>query len=272
MLLLTLLIHCGKSDSNKKDDRPLAQVYNKTLYLSELDGVAPPGTPAQDSALLLRAQVDRWIQEQLLMYEAERNIPKESDIDELVRNYRASLVRFNFEEQLISEKLDSTVSEEELRKFYDDNKDQFQLESTILKCLLLKVPSDAPTSELNKIWYPKGEIDEVKLTAYGKKFAAVALTNPDKWYKLEEIAAILPNATLTADNISSRREGTLSDGDYRFYYRIPEAVQGKTTAPFEYAREQARLIILHRRKQQLLDKWNDDLYQKELKRENIKIW
>ncbi|MEO6036885.1 MAG: hypothetical protein ABIQ93_00645, partial [Saprospiraceae bacterium] len=107
--------------------------------------------------------------------------------------------------------------------------------------------------------------------AYAKQWAAMAMLNPEKWYKLGDIAALLPKGTLTSENVGSRREGTLSDGDYRYYYRVLEAVQGKTTAPFDYVREQASKIILHKRKQELLDRWKEDLYQKELRRENIKI-
>lgn len=266
-----LLWHCTASPSAKADDRLLAQVYNKNLYASELNEVVPEGTSPTDSSLLVSAFVQRWVRDQLLMYEAERNIPKDLNIDELVRDYRASLVRFNFEEQIIAEKLDSTVSESEVRSFYEKNKDQFQLESTILKCLLLKLPPKAPQTEVNKLWYSRSPADEPKLAAYAKQWAAMAMLNREKWYKLEDIAALLPKGTLTSENVSSRREGTLSDGDYRYYYRVIEAVQGKTTAPFDYVREQASKIILHKRKQELLDSWKESLYQKELRRENIKI-
>jgi hypothetical protein len=246
-------------------------VYNKNLYLSELEGIVPEGVTREDSALIVTAYIQRWAREQLLMYEAERNIPKDLNIDELVRNYRASLVRFNFEEQIIAEKLDSTVSEPELKDFYENNKDQFQLESTILKCLLLKLPPQAPQSEINKLWYSRNLADEAKLDAYAKKWAAFALMNREKWYKLEEVAALLPKGTLTPDNVGSRREGTLSDGDFRYYYRVLESAQGKTTAPFDYIKEQASKVILHKRKQQLLEEWKEDLYQRELRRENVKI-
>jgi hypothetical protein len=30
-------------------------------------------------------------------------------------------------------------------------------------------------------------------------------------------------------------------------------------------------VILHKRKQELLERWKEDLYQKELRRENVKI-
>mgnify|MGYP001368742479 CR=1 FL=1 len=266
-----LMWRCSSNEAPKQSDKLLAQAYNKSLYLSELEGILPEGVTKADSNLIIRAYAQRWVREQLMMYEAERNIPKDLDIDELVRNYRASLIRFNYEEQIIAEKLDSTVSEAEMRAFYENNKDQFQLENTILKCQLLKLPLKAPQSEINKLWYSRNPADETKLASYAKQWAALSMLDREKWHKLEEVAALLPTGTLTPDNVASRREGTLSDGDFRYYYRVLEALQGKTTAPFDYVKEQASKVILHKRKQELLEKWKEDLYQRELRRENAKI-
>lgn len=268
---LSTLWSCGNSGSAKADDKLLAKVYNKNLYLSALEGVVPEGVSKEDSSLMVAAYVQRWTREQLLMYEAERNIPKDLDIDELVRSYRASLVRFNFEEQIIAEKLDSVVAEPELLAFYENNKEQFQLESMILKCLLLKIPNSENEGDINKLWNSRNPADEAKLKALAKQKASLALLDHDKWYKLEEVAALLPKGTLTSDNMGSRREGTLKDGDFRYYYRVLDTAQGKSTAPFDYVKDQATKIILHKRKQDLLEKWKEDLYQRELKRENIQI-
>jgi hypothetical protein len=109
------------------------------------------------------------------------------------------------------------------------------------------------------------------LKSFAKQWAAFSMLDREKWYKLEEVAALLPKGTLTSDNVSSRREGTVGDGDFRYYYRVLDAVQGKATAPFEYVLEQANGVILHKRKQELLERWKEDLYQKELRRENVKI-
>ena len=273
MVTMALLFwQCNDTDKPPKEgDQLLAKVYNKTLYLSELEGIVPEGSPPNDSVLMVTAYAQRWVRDQLLMYEAERNIPKDLNIDQLVRDYRASLVRFNFEEQIISEQLDSTVSETELREYYENNTDQFQLESTILKCQLVKLPPNAPQNEMNKLWNSRKSSDEAKLRAFAKQWAPLALLDTDKWYKLEEVAALLPKGTLTSDNVSSRREGTLSDGDFRYYYRVLETVKGKETAPFEYIKAQASKVILHKRKLQLLERWKEDLYQQELRRENIQI-
>lgn len=261
----------GADDPHKEGDQLLAKVYNKTLYLSDLEGIIPEGSPPNDSVLIVTAYAQRWVREQLLMYEAERNIPKDLNIDKLVRDYRASLVRFNFEEQIIAEKLDSTVSEQEVRAFYENNRDQFQLENTILKCQLLRLPMSAPQNDINKLWSSRKASDAARLRNLAKQLGALALLDTEKWYKLEEVAAILPKGTLTSDNVGSRREGTLGDGDFRYYYRVLQTVKGKETAPFEYVQEQASKVILHKRKLQLLERWKEDLYQQELRRENIQI-
>lgn len=270
--ILGSIVACGGGNKAKDGDKLLAKVYDKSLYLSELEGVVPEGSLPADSIISINAYVQRWVQEQMVMYEAERNIPNDSDIDQLVRDYRASLVRFNFEEQIIASKLDSTVKDHELQRYYEENKDQFQLESTILKCQVLKLRPNAPLNEINKIWNNRGEGQSIRLDAYAKQWASLALLDIEKWYKLEDIAAILPQGTLTSENASSRREGSITDNGVRYFYRILESVQGKTTAPFDYIREQASKIILHKRKQDLLNQWKNDLLQKELRRENITIY
>jgi hypothetical protein len=263
-LFLPLLLACG-GKKNNVEDKLLAQVYNKSLHLSELAPNLPKGIPAQDSALMVSALSQRWIEEQLLMYEAERNIPKDLNIDELVRNYRASLVRFNFEENLVAENMDSIVQEQDLRTYYEENKDQFQLESTIAKFIMLKVPQKAPQNELSKIWNSRNDSDR-------EKVRALAMLDREKWYNVGDLAAILPAGTLNADNIGSRREGTTNDDGFKYYYKILELAQGKSTAPFDYSKGQARKIILQKRKTELLKKWKDELYQKEIKRENVKVY
>lgn len=272
-LLALLAALCGacKGTSEKTDDVVIATVYDKKLYKSELTDVVPEGIVGQDSALAASAYIKRWALDALMMYQAERNVTYDEELDRLVRDYRASLVRHSFEIKLISEQLDSTVSEQELRDFVTKNEDQFQLESTILRCKVLKVPESAPINDFNKLWSDKKPENNYKLAEAAQKWASVRLLDEQKWYRIDEISSLLPKGAITSDNISDRREGSIRDGNFVYYYRVLESVRGKQTAPFEYSRDKAVVLILHQRKNLIIEKWKAESYDKELRRKNIQI-
>ena len=112
LLFLTSLFFLACQTAPTDDegtDKLLATVQNKSLHLSELDGMLPEDTNLEDSVKIINAYVERWIRKSLLMQEAERNIPKDLNIDELVRDYRASLVQHTYEQMLVEEELDSLI-------------------------------------------------------------------------------------------------------------------------------------------------------------------
>lgn len=276
MLCLFALCLCTACDALKSEDgvldRPIAKVQNKTLKTSDLEDIVPEGMSGEDSSLIAQAYVQRWTKEALMQYEAGRNVPKELNIDQLVRNYRASLIRMNYEEQIIGNRIDSTIMESELLRYYEDNKDQFQLDNTILRINLLKVPSDAPQGTLNSLWYSSKAEDKQALKEFANKWASVALLNDEQWLRLEAIGKLLPKDALNIENIAKRKEGVLKDDNSLYYFRVLETVRGKQTAPFEYARDQAMKVILHKRKQKLIEDWKEELYQKALKSKAVEIF
>jgi len=115
----------------------LAQVGQNKLYYSQLDGMVTEEMTSQDSFLMTNAYVERWTREQVLLIEAERSLPSDIDVDALVEDYRRSLLRLNYEELILKTKLDSLITDAELEAFYEKNKDQYQLEKPILRCLIL---------------------------------------------------------------------------------------------------------------------------------------
>ena len=153
LVIAVAFLACSAAPEEKKDDRLLARVSNKTLYLSELEGLFPPSTSTADSSLIINAYVNRWIREAILLNEAERNIPKDLNIDKLVRDYRASLIRSNYENILVKQLLDSTITQAELIDFYEKNKEQYQLETPILRCYFIKVPLPVPEADKPREWW-----------------------------------------------------------------------------------------------------------------------
>ncbi len=273
LLLLLLLLCAACSDEQAGEADLLARVHNRTLHLSELEGMFPPDATHEDSTLIVQAYVNRWVRENILLHEAERNVPPDLNIDRLVRDYRATLVRANYERVLVAQLLDSIVSKQELTEFYEANKDQYQLETPIIRCYFIKVPVPTPQAErLRQLWNSGQVRDMAALRDYCKKYASVSLLNDSAWFSVNEIARQLPEGTLTPENVGAKREFTQKDDSNQYYFRLFEMKNRRDIAPLSYIEDQARKAILHRRKAELLEEVKEDMYQRELRRNNIEIF
>ena len=268
------IIACNNASSeSEENDRLLATAYNKSLYLSELDGMLPENISLEDSVKIINAYVERWIRKSLLMQEAEKNIPKDLNIDKLVRDYRASLVQYTYEQNLVEQELDSFITKRELNDFYEKNKDQYQLDAPIIRCNFIKVSQDAPElKKLQSLWQSDNPEDAKLLLEYCNKHAEAFLLEDSIWYKVSLIEEELPKGTLTSTNVGSRKEISIRDSDYLYLFRVLELVNRKEIAPFSYIEGQASKVILHRRKIKLLETKKEELYEEETKKDNVKVF
>ena len=240
----------------------LANVQNKSLYLTELDGMFPESATPEDSTKIISAYVERWIRKSLLMQEAERNIPKDLNIDELVRDYRASLVQYTYEQTLVEQDLDSLITKRELNDFYEKNKEQYQLDAPIVRCYFIKVPQDAESlAEIRTIWQANNAADKQKLLDLCNKNATEYLLTDSIWYKVDIIAKEMPKGTISSNNIGGRKAFTIQDNDFIYFFRLLELVNRKEIAPLSYIEDQAAKVILHRRKIKLLEEKKEELYE-----------
>lgn len=272
LLLIFLGEACQSFGEEEQGDRLLAEVHNKTLYLSEMDGMFPPGTTSEDSTLIIDNYVDRWIREALLLYEAERNIPSDLNIDKLVRDYRASLIRHNYEKIMIEELLDSMVTTEEIITFYEEHQQQFQLESPIVRCYFIKVSLSAPDQEdLEKLWNRSRDPESYQqLVDYCNQYANLHLLADSTWYRIEDIAVELPPGTISTTNVSTQTVEK-QDDSYQYFLRIFEVKNRNEVAPLSYVDDQVRKIILRNRKAKLLEDKKEEMYELEMRRNNIKL-
>jgi hypothetical protein len=264
---------CKKISVSQSSNRLLATVYNKSLYLSDMEGMFPENATQQDSQQVVNAYSDRWIREQLVMYEAERNVPKDLNIDDLLKKYRESLILSSYEEQLTKLNLDTTITEGELKSFYEANKEQYQLETPIARCYFLKIPKTTPQLDSLQKWWnsPKSGDNKRKLQMYALRYAKSYILEDSTWHRAEALERLLPQGTLTADNIDSGKELTLKDGDFQYYIRILSVINRKEIAPLSFIKEQASKFIIHQRKIQLLEKKKQELFDFEMKKKQCQV-
>ena len=113
IVALTLLLQgCDFIRKHPKED-VVAECYGKYLYKSELDAIIPEGTSMIDSIQRAGAFIDTWIRRQVLLHQAENNLG-DLDFSKELEEYRNSLVVYTFESQLIDQRLDTIVTDEEM--------------------------------------------------------------------------------------------------------------------------------------------------------------
>lgn len=266
------LLSCSPATSSQ-DDPILAKVYNKYLYLSDLESMIPEGMSAEDSALIIKAYTERWVRDAVMMHEAERNIPQDLNIDELVQDYRASLILHNYEKKLVDQLLDSTIQMTELEAFYEKHKSQYIAQEPVLRCHFIKIVENAPEIEqLEQWWKNKSEEERPQVIEYLEEYSELHLLNDSTWYKLSEIAPHWIGGNLRVNQLPTNQPIVRSDGTFKYYLQVNELIPAEQQLPISFVKDQAKKVILHKRKMQLLNKTKEDMYDEALRKNALKIY
>ncbi|MCB0684997.1 MAG: peptidyl-prolyl cis-trans isomerase [Saprospiraceae bacterium] len=276
MILLFIgvtILSCDPRSSAQ--DVQLAQVFDKKLFVSEVQAVIPEALDSTERILAENAYVDRWIKENVMLHEAEKNIPADLEIDRLVQNYKASLIMLQYEKSVVESLLDTVISDQELETYYEENKSQYQLESTIVRCHLVKLPGDLDGDVIKKIessWKGNSEDDFRELVSLSNTFATTYYLNDSIWYRLDVISQEMPEGSVNLNAIRNNKVFQLTNDQNYYFLKILEIKDKKEIAPLAFIQEQASRVILHKRKIALLEKLKEDLYDRAVSRNNIKIF
>jgi len=274
MNCMLLLCSCNPLENQGETEQKqvLAQVFNKQLFLNDLDGILPEGYKPEDSTMIYNAYVENWMRDAVLMHEAEQKIAQTLDIDKLVKDYRSTLILHNYEEVIVETQLDSTISEIELNQFYEANKDNYQLEDPLARVWFMKVPIDANEIVQLDLWWKSEDLDDhLNLIEYCDTYAEIYHLDKGKWYEIAKIKRHIPTKLTPLGTFTQKGADIMvSDERYKYYLRVFEIIQKNAAPPKEYIEEKARQIILQKRKSKLLKEHKEKLYEKEIN--NVKVF
>lgn len=256
---------------SRSADSVLASVGKRQLVQSQIEDLVPPNASTEDSINTVQLYMERWIREAVVLNEAEASVSEDLDIERLVEDYRSSLIKHNYEKVLVETFLDSTIQESELRKYYEADKDQYRLANTIVKGQVAIVGlKDDDVAEVRSIMTGNDGLDyEALMELMGNKQTPSSLDT--NWVDVDRILELLPAGTLSATSIKPvKRE--VNDDNYRYFIRIDEVLNKESEAPFAYAKDKIRRVLLHQRKSKLLKEKREEMYERELRNKNIKIY
>lgn len=264
-----------KSAETPGSERVIARVYDRYLYADALRNLVPPGTSKNDSLNIIRSFVDNWIKQQSVLKRAEDNLDEErKDVEKQLEEYRNSLITYIYESELVKQKLDTSISEQEIEKYYNDHPNNFQLKNNILRVLYFKLPKTAPKMDKVKKWYrSEDEKDRKQLEEYCYQFASDYYFNDEEWIMFDEILKKVPIRTYDQEQfLRNNRFIEIPDSNTVFFVNIKGFKIKESQSPLSFERDNIRNLIINKRKLDLINAMEKDAYDDAIKQKEIESW
>lgn len=235
----------------KDEGEVIAQVGEEKLFEAD---IASLNWGTGDSAQVVDTYVRKWIDQEILMQAAkkEASVPSKR-IERKVEEYRKELYTHELMKARVEEALDTTVSEAEIRAFYDAHKDDFQLNDYLVKVLYLKVPLDAPDiDQIGSAYKLKREEDQETVELFAKMYASNFYYDVDNWIYFDDILKEIPLQDINKDRfILKRSKIRFEENGFYYFLNIIDYKLKNSISPLNFERQNIKTRILNMRMKEL---------------------
>ena len=252
------LASCDIAGNLVHDDNVVARAAGEKLYRTTLESYIPDGTAPADSARMAQQYIQSWASEAILLKKAQKELGKEGrDVSREMEDYRRSLLRYRYEQQYINDRLDTLITEAQIKDYYEAHSETFTLARPIMKVRFISFFKDSPYKAEILDLLPATGGGERDLDSLALLSAVRYIDNSDVWTD----AAVLSRefGTDWETMISQLRSNyiIMEGEDVRAAYVFQIISKGK--APLEFCAPTIRDNILSARKRGLLEKLEQDL-------------
>jgi len=243
-------------------DAVVARVGEHRLMRSELAAYIPAGVSSEDSLALAQSYIKSWAEELIFLDMAEKHLSdEEKDVTKDLEDYRRTLLKYRYEERYINDRLDTLISDEEVRNYYREHMDKFLVERPLLKVRYMIIPADSRSLKtIKELMSSDDAMDTIAADSLAFTAALRYVDSSDAW-----MDAILLARDLGTDEVSmmsALRNRTIEfkgdDGLLRVAY-VVDMVQKGSPAPLDYCEERIKDILLSARKHELVGGLERDL-------------
>ncbi len=274
-LLPLLLVSCNAISSLIHDDDVVARVGRTKLYKSEVERFIPNMIPAEDSTRLAEQYINTWAMDLLYLDVAETQLSKEElDVTADLEDFRRSLLKYRYEQRYINDRLDTLITEDQIRQYYTAHADDFELKRPVLKVRFVDVMKDSPNFDAILKMMSSREYDDIqRADTLAKSTALRWFDSADTWMDAGELAK---SFGLDWESMLSHLKGDMiryepeDRTDLMAAYVVE--IQRKGTAPLEFVSERIRDILMSARKHDLMNSLERDLLQDALESKKFVIY
>ncbi len=257
LLILFFLSSCSFFTKKEEVDtrKPIAKVNNVYLYKEDLKSALPSDYKDKDSALFVNNYINAWAKKQLLLHKARLNLKNiNSDIDDLVKNYREDLLINKYREAVVNQNLDTIVSDADIDDFYKKNKEILKLNEELLMLKFIQIDKEIIDKEhIEKLFKSNKTEDIESLIDKELEFKSFYF-NDSTWIKFSDVIRSIPLLKKEEVRVSINNSQFLKKEDSLNIYliKINKILKRNSISPKSYVLPTIKQMILHNRKLQLL--------------------
>lgn len=257
LLLLTILVSSCDYFKVPKEPKAIARVGKVFLYESDIVDLVPKGTSKKDSIAIVKSFIDRWATQKLLFEASERNIDdsKINEFKELIEQYKIDLYTKNYIEDLVIRQIDTVVTEEEIKSYYNNNKQIFINSSELVKMRYINLVKENPKFVNIKSKFTSfTKKDRLELEQQAINFKSYAF-NDSIWVDINQVYEKLPFVNLDNKDkfISSGINFQYPDSTTIWLVKVNNVLPKDSPTPLEFLRPTIKQIIVNNRKLELVN-------------------
>ena len=275
LFLLLMACSCNYFKPEQKPES-IARVGKSYLYKSDIAKLVPAGTSKQDSILMVRDFIDRWASQKLLIDAAERNLSetKKTEFNALIRQYKVDLYTKAYIDEVVKNTVDTVVSQDELKKYYNENKENFKTTGTLVRMRFINLAKDNPrfTTISNK-FFDYNKKDKKFWETYALQFKSFAL-NDSVWIDMSQVYVKLPviNPGNRDEYIRAGKKIQIQDNNDVYLIKVTDVIDKNQISPFEYIKPTLKEVILNKRKLELIKKFEKEITDDAIKNKDYEIY
>jgi hypothetical protein len=252
------------------DAKYVAKVGDETYLVKDLRSQLPSGMTKQDSLARVNDILTRWVKKELMLKMAKENLDEsQRDLSKDLEEYGNALLIHRYQQQLLNQKLDTVVTAQDIRHYYDIHPEKFKLDYNIVKGVYVEIPKIIAKSDQIRRWMSENSPRSMsELESFSFQYASKYDHFNNEWTDFDKILARIPGAKEESEQLL-RRSNILQFNDLNnsYFLLVNEYILAGEKAPYDFVKDRIESLILNSRKMEFLQDLEKNIYER-AKREN----
>ena len=266
-IIFLMLFSCSNPavEEQESDAKIVAKAGNENLDINEFTDEFVSTGIIKDSVYNAKKSIENWAVESLFYQEAlDKLNDDELNIERQIELYRKSLVNYIYQTKLIEANLDTSITNAEIERYYNEHRDNFILKENIIKVNYFKIPVRTPALiKIKKLLGSSNPKDKEQLKGLCIQNAENFFMNDSTWLFLDDIKKEIPALKEQPDfNLSMGRVVEFTDDQYYYYLKVKDVKVKNGLSPINFEAQNIKKFILNMRKTRLITEYKKALMEK----------